>query len=231
VELPEVNVLALDTSTIRGLVGLSCGDGRRLGTATDPGSRHGRSLVPTIRALLDEAGLGVADLSRVAVGLGPGSYTGLRIGLAAAKTLAYATGVELAGFDSLELYATVPTDSEAEVAVVADAQRGELYLARFGPGPQRARLGPTAIVGRGALEVLAAGTWLVGPALERTGARWPEHLIRPEAVGTPPSVETLLELAAGAEIIADFWDLEPSYLRQSAAEDKWTAPAPRVGPE
>jgi tRNA threonylcarbamoyladenosine biosynthesis protein TsaB len=217
-----VNLLALDTSTIRAHIALLRTDGQVLGTTTDPASRHGRALVPAIHALLDEAGLRPSDLDRVAIGLGPGSFTGLRIGLAAAKVLAYAARLELAGFESLDLYASVPDDPQAPVAIVAEAQRGELYLARFGP-PSHMRLTPTAIVPRSELDTLPPGTWLVGPALDRPSAAWPGHLLRPDPGRNRPSTQTLLHLAQSAPLIPDFWDLEPAYLRRSAAEEKATA--------
>src|SRR4051794_8320527 len=97
-----MNLLALDTSTPVAAVALARGDGDVLVAPSDPDPRHGRALLPMVRDLLARSGLALRDLDVLAVGLGPGSYTGLRIGLTAAKTLAYATGVPLIGLDSLE---------------------------------------------------------------------------------------------------------------------------------
>ncbi len=99
---------------------------------SDPARRHGRGLIPAIAALLALEGLAVADLDAVAVGLGPGSYTGLRIGLTAAKTLAYAAGKPLVPLDSLEAIARNAPDDARQVVVAVDAQRGDAYLAEFG---------------------------------------------------------------------------------------------------
>src|SRR5262245_62607793 len=98
---PGMNVLAIDTSTERAVLALSGVDGRLCVATIDAARRHGRDLVPGIRGLLDSAGVSVGDLEAIAVGLGPGSYTGLRVGVTAAKTLAYVTGVALLGLDSL----------------------------------------------------------------------------------------------------------------------------------
>ena len=102
-------------------------------SATLDGSRRrGRDLVPGLRDLLAEAQARAIDLGLIAVGLGPGSYTGLRIGLTAARTLAYAADADLIGFDSLEGWARTASPESVRVYVVADAQRGDVYSADFG---------------------------------------------------------------------------------------------------
>src|SRR5437016_669832 len=97
-----MNILAIDTSTDRSAVAVATASGAVHAAPSDPAGRHGQHLVPGIGAALRAAGLAPRDLGLIAVGLGPGSYTGLRIGLTAAKTLAYAAKVPLVGFDSLE---------------------------------------------------------------------------------------------------------------------------------
>ncbi len=71
--------------------------------------------------MLADAGLALRDIELIGVGLGPGSYTGLRVGVTAAKTLAYVTGALLVGFDSLEAVARNAPDQASRVSVVADA--------------------------------------------------------------------------------------------------------------
>ena len=93
------NILALDTSTPRAAVALATADGDVHVARPDPEARHGRDLVPGVRDLLRRAGLAARAIDVVAVGLGPGSYTGLMVGLTAAKVLAYASGAPLVGFD------------------------------------------------------------------------------------------------------------------------------------
>ena len=127
----QMNVLTLDTSTEHGAIGLAVRSGEVVVTSTEGGRRHGRDLIPAVAALLRTAGVALRDIELIAVGVGPGSYTGLRVGLTAAKTLAYATGAPLIGLDSLHAVAcNAPADSP-RVSVIADAQRGQLYIAEF----------------------------------------------------------------------------------------------------
>ena len=205
----------------------------------DPSARHGRALVPAIRALLSEAGLVVADLDGLAVGLGPGSYTGLRVGLTAAKTLAYALGKPLAGLDSLEAVARSAPDTARHVSVIADAQRGDVYAADFarsGPGSVLTRLAPTRIVSLGAWAAeLTDGAFVLGPALavEKLAALIPSHALRPDDPDDNwPDPVRLAGLACDVWATGrreDVFFLEPVYLSRSAAEDQWERLKPPGG--
>ena len=107
-----MNYLALDTSTEGATVGVKSGTEDVMSACIDAPRRHGRDLVPRLREVLERAGVRPIDLDVVAVGLGPGSYTGLRIGLAAAKVLAYVSGASIVGIDSLEVVAAnAPRDA------------------------------------------------------------------------------------------------------------------------
>jgi tRNA threonylcarbamoyladenosine biosynthesis protein TsaB len=191
--------------------------------------RHASGLLPAIAGLLRGAGLRAADLGAIGVGLGPGSFTGLRVGLAAAKALAYAVGCPLVGLDSLEAIARgAPADART-IRVAADAQRGELFAADFArdePGAAPRRLGSTRIVAAEAwLGALAEGDLVLGPALDRPAlaARLPAFVGRAGPDGDRPGAEALLALLAEAVAEGrrdDPFALEPTYLRRSAAEEK-----------
>ncbi|WP_165232339.1 tRNA (adenosine(37)-N6)-threonylcarbamoyltransferase complex dimerization subunit type 1 TsaB [Aquisphaera insulae] len=233
-----MNLLAIDTSSRVAAIGLEVGGDRRLlfQSADGPARRHGRDLLPAIRSLLDSAGIRARDLDAVAVGLGPGSYTGLRIGLTAARALAYAAGAEIIGLDSLEVWARAATEMATRLHVVADAQRGDVYAGeweRAGPGS------PLRRVFGSRLESLAdwsarvrEGGLVVGPALESPAIR--------KSIPEGPTIlefgldeaqaraASLLELAREARREGrrdDLWSIEPNYLRRSAAEDQQDARA------
>lgn len=209
--------LALDTSTPTAAVALFGPDGQAVGRHSDPSQRHGRTLVPDVRDLLRSAGLAPTDLQGIAVGLGPGSFTGLRIGITAAKTLAYAIGCPLFGLDSLEVLARSAGPDYRRIAAIADAQRGQICAAEFSqaePGGLLARLGPNRIVSRADfLTGLDPLTCVVGAAESWTGAVGP----------AVPTIEALVEAARSAiarDDRLDPWVVEPTYTRPSAAEEK-----------
>ncbi len=220
-------VLAVDASTDVAAVAVGTPGGPVLVAPGGGPRRHGAGLVPSIRDLLRSAGLRPADLAAIGVGLGPGSFTGLRIGLAAAKTLAYAVGCPLYGLDSLEAIAgNAPADA-LKVAAVLDAQRGDLFAADFArdnPGGPLRRVGPTRIE-RADLwpDTLEPGTLVLGPPLGRAEPAWPARISRGGPDLGYPGGHVLIELTraridAGAE--PESWFVEPAYVRRSAAEEK-----------
>ncbi len=226
-----MRILALDTSTNRAslaLIGVADGP---VTASPDPSLRHGRGVVPAIRDLLHRAGLRVADLDGIAVGLGPGSFTGLRVGVTAAKTLAYAAKCPLAGFDSLEAIAAGAPAGSMRLAVAVDAQRGDVFAAEFlrpSPGAFPQRLSPTRVEPKARwLSRLEAGTLILGPDLARLVPDLPAGLQLADAESGFPRASAFAELALAAlagSTEADPWSLEPVYLRRSAAEDQWDAP-------
>jgi tRNA threonylcarbamoyladenosine biosynthesis protein TsaB len=220
-------LLVLDTSTERATVAVSLRDGKAL--VADPGSsrQHGRGLVLCIRDLLRRGELRPADLIAIGVGLGPGSFTGLRIGLTAAKTLAYAVGCPLYGIDSLEAIARNAPIDIPRVVAVGDAQRGDLFAAEFGrgvDGERLRRLAPNRLEPADRFaSSLAPGTLVLGPPLGRVEPTWPESVTRGGLATAYPVGKTLIELLEERLRSAppdDAWFLEPIYARQSAAEEK-----------
>ena len=129
-------VLALDTSAAVA-VALVDTDGSRLAARTSSERRrHAESLAPLVAAVLDDAGLDRSALTAIAVGTGPAPFTGLRVGLVTARTLALSLGIDVLGVPSVDALAVqavadlglAPGD---EVLVASDARRKEVYWARY----------------------------------------------------------------------------------------------------
>ena len=204
------------------------------------GSRSAQSLAPGIDALLAEVGWSISQIDLVAVTQGPGSFTGLRIGVTTAKALAYAGGAKVMGVNTLEVIARqAPGQSAATTErtlwAVIDAQRGELFVARFAPGSVVSGGGPVeveTIDQHSWLTRLVAGEAVTGPGLQRCAVG-----IRPgvTVVGEEhwlPRAETVGRL--GHEQFAggrrdDLFQLSPLYYRRAAAEENWQRQHPALG--
>ncbi len=223
----QTRTLALETSGLSGSVA-AC-EGNRLLAECElaRGQRSAQSLAPALHKLLAEVGWQPRDVQRVAVTVGPGSFTGLRVGVTTAKTFAYAVGAEVVGIDTLEVIAAQAPLDVPRVAVALDAQRQEVFAAVYGPETPQGRtlIELTHIVTVQAwLESLGRDSWVSGPVLEKLTGELPPG-VRPLAREFwHPRAATVGRLAA--QVFdrgggSDIWQLAPKYLRRSAAEEKW----------
>ena len=191
--------------------------------------RHAEMLVPTIKSLLHQAAWSVKDLDYVAISDGPGSYTGLRIGVSTAKGLSFAASIPLIGVSTLHAlaYQVLPVANRGDLIIASfDARRKKVYAAMFEVSGEDELIGiiePVAATGSDLAEQIpeADGTiWMAG---DGTG------IILSALPGTP--VRTL-DLPASAESVAalshlrwtngerdDPASLEPRYLREFVAEN------------
>lgn len=215
-------VLAVDTATTVA-VGLARGSTVLAVAVVADRMAHAEQLTPSVRRCLDEAGVGPADLDLVVAGLGPGPYTGLRVGVVTAQVLASALGIRWRGVCSLDVlaaqlvaeHATPP----AEFIVATDARRREVYWARYDAsgvrldGPRvsaAAEVPPLPTVGPGAdlypdhlqgvlgPRTLDPGRMAVcGPELPDAG-REPLYLRRPDAAEPTRRKPVLLPASAAA---------------------------------
>lgn len=192
--------------------------------------RHAQTLVFETQLMLREAGLSPQDIELVAVSHGPGSFTGLRVGVVFAKTLAFATGCQLAAVDTLQAVAQAAADDLADVLAVCDAQREQLFVGHYHRNSSGwlERLADIAIVDNAAfLESLKVHTSphqaVTGSGLHKLRSLLPDTCrICPEADWQPKAslIAALGERQAEAGLLADAFALEPFYLRLSSAEEK-----------
>ncbi len=212
--------LLLETSHRLGRVALSEWDrviGERL---LDESRRHARDLAPAVKELLGEQNWPARSLEAVCVSRGPGSYTGLRVGVMSAKTFAYATGCALLAIDT---FTALARQADAElVDVIADAQQDKLYVQRY---ERNEPVTPLAIQTFAHwLATLPDGSCVVGPELEQFGARLPAGVRVAERERWFPQSQSLLEVALTRWRRGERDDpfvVEPLYLRASSAEEKW----------
>jgi tRNA threonylcarbamoyladenosine biosynthesis protein TsaB len=227
----SVLILGIDTSTLQ--VGCALGDheGVRASFHLAHGRRHVETLVPAIDFACRQAEVTLDEVSVVAVDVGPGLFSGLRVGVAAATALAEALRVPMVGVTSLDLLAFPVRHSTRLIVPAIDARRGELFFAFYRQVPGGAqrlspyRLGtPDEVVS----ELVARGEdcLLVGDGAVRYQAAF-EGLTGWELGGAAtiyPSAAALVELAHPLALREEFvqpWELEPLYLRQSDAEINW----------
>jgi tRNA threonylcarbamoyladenosine biosynthesis protein TsaB len=127
-------VLGIETSTVMCSVAVVDEAGRAVERSIREPHAHSEKLLTIVQEVLTASGLRVSDLSAVAVSIGPGSFTGLRIGLSTAKGLCYALGVPMIAVPTFEAIAAAVVADRPDVhrvAVVADARQGDCYVASF----------------------------------------------------------------------------------------------------
>jgi tRNA threonylcarbamoyladenosine biosynthesis protein TsaB len=138
-------VLGIDTATQATVVGLRLADGSTLQARDDPAAQehpgHATRLLEMAASVLAQAGIGWGELGRIAVGTGPGRFTGLRVGIATARGLAQSLDAELVGVSSLRALGLAAARQEPASAILAaiDARRREAFAAGYAPGVDFAR--------------------------------------------------------------------------------------------
>lgn len=172
-----MNVLGIDTSTAVSSACVLRADGEEFdeGAPVDPDAPragHARDLLPAIDRALTRAGLGYPELDVVAAGVGPGGFTGLRIGLATAQGIAHAHGLELRRVSSLAALAlgAEPAPGTDSVLALIDARRGELFAALYAASTRLGRV-RADLVGEERLAPFAASPERVLERVAATGLR------------------------------------------------------------
>lgn len=223
----SMRILAIETIDKTGSVAAL--DGERLLVERGLGDqqRSLQTLVPAMREVLETVGWKPAGVELVAVATGPGSFTGLRIGVATAKSFAYAAGSQVLGVGTMAvLAAQVPVECRRFAAIV-DAQREELFIADF----ERDEAGNVLRATEPRIEPaaqwmasLAAGDAVTGPGLKKWARRLPAGVQLVDEAHWLPRAEAVGRLAfqayqqgAREELMA----IVPHYFRETAAEEQW----------
>lgn len=221
-------LLAIDTST--SAIGAAVHDGQRVlaEVVREDARRHGELLAPAVVAVLQQAGVDRRDLTRVVCGVGPGPFTGLRVGVVTALVLAHS--LDLPAPDGIcspdALAHAVVGRHEGELLVATDARRKEVYLARYAVSDGRAlrQTGPDVVRPADIPEPVRGL-----PAVGRGAVLYPEVLTRPvlplDASAGALAEVALQQLADGVEV-----GLDALYLRRPDAQPSVTAKSTIMAP-
>ncbi len=202
------------------------------------GKRHAESLTPAIDFLRQQARIDLDEIGCVAVDVGPGLFTGLRVGVASAKAMAHALRIPMVGVASLDLLAFPVRWTPRLIVAAIDARRSELFTASYRQVPGGIqRLGERRVSTpddlAGDLEATGEDVLLVGDG----GLRYHEAFEDVAGVELAdqgmahPSAASLVQLAHARALREDFvqpWELEPLYLRRPDAEINWDTRDGRV---
>ena len=222
-----MRILALETAGIAGSLAALEDDRvvgeRQLGTD----ARTARALAPAMRDLLSEVGWRPRDVELTAVAVGPGSFTGLRIGITTAKTFAYAAGTQVLGVNTLEAIAERCPRSARSIAVVLDALRNQLFAARF------SRDGSDLLIEEQSTHLVDVDRWLndlpaaaiiTGSGLEKLVDRLPPSVTAIDRNLWSPNAAAVGQLAYRHFLTGrrdDVFKLIPCYYRRTAAQEQW----------
>jgi len=190
---------------------------------------HAEALMPLIAAVMSGAGVEFSDLDRIAVTVGPGSFTGLRVGVAAARGIALATGKPAVGLTTLAALAAPFFEADESTALLAviDARHDHVYMQLFGPGG-RSLVAPRLASLRDAVRAaMASPTRIVGNAAKLVEGAWPDHERQPPQVSAvrAPDIAWVARLGAAADDVPD--RVKPFYLREADAHPQEAGILPR----
>jgi tRNA threonylcarbamoyladenosine biosynthesis protein TsaB len=226
-------MLILGVTTATQQVGCAIGghEGVLASAHSARGKRHAENLAPSIDFVRGQARVELGEIAVVAIDIGPGLYTGLRVGVAAAKAMAQALRVPMIGISSLDLLAWPVRHTSREIVAVIDARRDEVFHARYRvtPGGVQRIAGPAVTSPaelRAELRSYDNEYLLVGDGALRHASEW-DDIVRAELAEqylAHPNAASLVQLAHARAIREEFvqpWELEPLYLRPPDAEINW----------
>lgn len=226
-------VLAFDTTTSAGSVAIARDGVILYDQAGDPATTHGQRLPADLMRALDDAGIHIRDVDLLAVAAGPGSFTGLRVGIATAQGLALAHRRRIVAVPVLEALAWSVGEPDALAGAWLDGQRGQVFAALYGADRRTPLAPPTALA---PADTLAAWSRIAPPDRIRfagDGARRYADAIRDAGgtppVGDPPRLAPILAAVAAADPgrVVDPHAVVPIYIRRPDAEiarDRRTGP-------
>ncbi|HKN09440.1 MAG TPA: tRNA (adenosine(37)-N6)-threonylcarbamoyltransferase complex dimerization subunit type 1 TsaB [Pseudomonadota bacterium] len=190
---------------------------------------HAEALMPLIARVMDQAGIEFADLDRVAVTTGPGSFTGLRVGISASRGIALAAGKPAIGLSTLAGFAAplIAEDDNSNVVAVIDARHDHVYIQVFGTGG-RTLVSPRAATLRDAIRAAITGpVRVVGSGANLLATAWPKGVEPPLLVDNSGAPDVAWIARLGAAAAEAYGPPRPLYLRAPDAQPQDAARLPR----
>jgi tRNA threonylcarbamoyladenosine biosynthesis protein TsaB len=226
-----VIVLGIETATPQVGCALGGHEGVLASFHAARGRRHAETLAPAIAFICEHTDIELKEVGAVAVDVGPGLFTGLRVGVATAKALAQALRAPMIGLSSLDLLAYPQRQTRRLIAAVIDARRGEVFAALYRKVPGGVQRVSEPMVARpeevaADLEARGEDCLLVGDGAVRYAALFSDvSRAEPASVGAAyPSAAALVELAQPRALREEFvqpWEVQPLYLRPADADPEW----------
>jgi tRNA threonylcarbamoyladenosine biosynthesis protein TsaB len=189
---------------------------------------HAEALIPLIARVMKKAALAFKQLDRIAVTVGPGSFTGLRVGISAARAIALASGKPAVGVSTLAAYAApcIAQDDTVPVVAAIDARHDHVYLQVFGSGG-RTLTAPCIVGVRDAAQAASENARLVGSAAQLVAAAWPAGKKPPATIEPRPAPDVAWAARLGAAATENNAPPRPLYLRAPDAQPQAAARLPR----
>ena len=228
-------ILGIETATERVSVAVGGHEGVIGLFEVTKGRRHAETLVPALEFMLRQSGIELDEISVVAVDVGPGLFTGMRVGLASAKAIAQALRVPMIGISSLDLLAFASRHSDKVVVPVIDARKSEVFYAMYLPvpgGTQRVAEPMVGPVHELVADLMARNqdVLCVGDGARRYGDEILEGYHCEIGGDAHPSASPLVQLAH-ARALREDWvnarEIEPMYLRAPDAAINWSTRSAR----
>jgi tRNA threonylcarbamoyladenosine biosynthesis protein TsaB len=220
-----MRILAIETTDLAGSVAALEADRPLAQCDLDSSMRSAQTLAGGVAALLGKVGWQPRDVQLIGVATGPGSFTGLRVGVTTAKMYAYAVGAEVMGVNTLEAIAHQAPDNICKIWAVLDAQREQVFAAQFSRTDDGWNwMGEPSLLDNAAwLARLSATDAVTGPGLAKLSARLPLGISQMDRTLWSPKAATVGRLAwrqfqSGRR--DKLRSLVPHYFRPSAAEEK-----------
>jgi tRNA threonylcarbamoyladenosine biosynthesis protein TsaB len=190
---------------------------------------HAEALMPLIAAAMSAADTEFSQLDRIAVTVGPGSFTGLRVGVAAARGIALATGKPVVGLTTLAALAAPFFEADESAALLAaiDARHGQVYMQLFGPGGRSLVAPRVASVREAVRAATASPTRIVGTGAKLIDDAWPDNERRPSLVSAVRAADVAWVARLGAAIVDLTAPVKPLYLREADARPQDAGILPR----